>query len=404
MNREDDLAEYDELNIEEQKKPDLLSTAYFSDFLLRDELNKAITEVQFEHPSPVQQQCIPKAILGADILCQAKSGTGKTAVFVLASLNQMNVIEKETSVLVICHTKELAIQIKNEFLRFVTHFNNGDKLNKITVDAFYGGNPVDEDITKLQNGLPTIFIGTPGRTLDLLNRRVVYFRHVKHFIVDEVDECISELGKRYDIQRILYNTPLNKQTMMFTATLSDETKKDCLKFLRDPHIVLVGEESKLTLHGLQQSYCYTKENDKMTILEKIISNVKYTQMVIFVRDKFRAKFLADNLRRKNIPASEIHSGMHTNQRMEKYKRFKDVQDRVLVTTNLMARGIDFQDVNVVVNYDMPECAETYLHRVGRAGRFETKGSAFTFVESVADTEVLNNVQSRFDVSIKVLEL
>lgn len=397
MHKEEELAAYDENKVTQQEKLGLVSTAYFSDFLLKDELNRSITEVQFDHPSEVQQQCIPKAILGADILCQAKSGTGKTAVFVLASLNQINPIENETSILVICHTKELAIQIKNEYKRFTTNFKN------ITVDSFYGGNSVEEDIKKLEKGSPTIFIGTPGRTFDLLNRRVLYFRHVKHFIVDEVDECIADLAKRFDIQRILYKTPLNKQSMMFTATLNEETKQDCLKFLKDPHVVLVGEESKLTLHGLKQTYCVVEERNKLNMLENIIDSTEFTQMVIFVRDKYRAKFLASTLKKKGFPTQEIHSGMTTNERMAMYKRFKEVQDRILVTTNLMARGVDFQDVNVVVNYDMPENAETYLHRVGRAGRFETKGSAFTFVEGAKDKEVLRDVQARFEVSIKDME-
>ncbi|KAM0675477.1 Suppressor of the cold-sensitive snRNP biogenesis mutant brr1-1 [Gurleya vavrai] len=393
MHKEDDLAEYEERQVNDEKTMQLVSTAYFKDFLLRDELLQSIQDVQFEHPSEVQQKCIPRAMLGADILCQAKSGTGKTAVFVLASLHQLQPIEKETSILVIVHTKELALQVKNEYARFINHFS------KINVEEFYGGRSIEEDVKRLENGAPTIFIGTAGRTLDLLQRRMIYFRHVKHFIIDEVDECFSDLGMRFDIQRILYKTPLKKQTMMFTATLSQEMKKDCLKFLTDPHVVLVGEESKLTLHGLSQSYALVADENKFSMLENILDSSEFVQMVIFVRDKFRAKNLANLMARKGFPSIDIHSDMTTEERMKRYQRFKEVKDRILVTTNLMARGIDFQDVNLVINYDMPESAETYLHRVGRAGRFETKGTAITFVESAADTTVLNDVQSRFEVSI-----
>jgi len=372
----------------------VISTAYFKDFLLRDELNNSIQDVQFEHPSEVQQLCIPKAILGVDILCQAKSGTGETAVFVLSTLQQLTPVEKETSIIVIVHTKELALQVKNEYVRFTNHFKG------VTIEEFYGGRPIEEDFKRLENGLPTIYIGTPGRTLDLLNKRMVYFRHVKHFIIDEVDECLSDLPMRYDIQQIFIKTPLQKQTMMYTATLPEEIKIDCLKFLREPHIISIGEEKKLTLHGLSQSYCMVREDEKFKMLETILDNTEFTQLVIFSRDKHRAAWLTRQLRAKGFPAIDIHSAMSTSERMERFKRFKEVKERILVTTNLLARGIDVQDVNIVINYDMPESAETYLHRVGRAGRFETKGSAITFVESAADTTILNDVQSRFEVSIK----
>ncbi|KAM0686132.1 Suppressor of the cold-sensitive snRNP biogenesis mutant brr1-1 [Conglomerata obtusa] len=393
MQKEDELIEYEEKQPQKTPQIKLVSTSYFKDFLLRDELNQSLLDVQFEHPSEVQQQCIPKAILSADILCQAKSGTGKTAVFVLASLHQVTPIENETSILVLVHTKELAHQVKNEYKRFVNH------LPKISVEDFYGGRSIEEDLKRLENGSPTVFIGTAGRTLDLLNRRMVHFRHVKHFIIDEVDECLFNIEMRYDIQRIFYKTPLAKQTMFFTATLNEEMKKLCLQFLRDPHVVLVGEESKLTLHGLNQSYVIVEEKNKVGALENILDGTEFTQMVIFVNDKFRARNLSDILARKGFPTVSIHSDLKTEERMERYKRFKDVKERILITTNLMARGMDFQDVNLVVNYDMPDCAETYLHRVGRAGRFETKGTAITFVETAADTTVLNDVQSRFEVSI-----
>lgn len=394
MPSESELSAYEEHEPSHKKQPTLISTAYFKDFLLRDELNTSIQDVQFEHPSEVQQLTIPKAILGVDILCQAKSGTGKTAVFVLSTLHQLQPIDKETSIVVLVHTKELALQVKHEYLRFITHFQN------VTVEEFYGGRSIEEDAKKLENGSPTIFIGTPGRTLDLLNRRMVYFRHVKFFVIDEVDTCIVDLSMRYDIQRIFYKTPVNKQTMMFTATLSEEIKGDCLKFLKTPHVICVDEERKLTLHGLSQSYCMVKEADKLQRLEDLIDNTEFTQLVIFVRDKGRASWLTRQLKGKGFPAVDIHAGMTTQERMERFKRFKEVKERILVTTNLMARGIDVQDVNVVVNYDMPEDADTYLHRVGRAGRFETKGVAVSFVESAADVTILNDIQARFELSIK----
>lgn len=396
MTSHDDLQDYDETQHTTQKDLDIDTKVYFKDFSLKDELMRSITDVQFEHPSKVQQLCIPKAILGVDILCQAKSGTGKTAVFVLSTLQQVNPIEKETLVVTVVHTKELALQVKNEFLRFTKGLN-------ITVDCFYGGQPLVDNINVLKDGQPNIVIGTPGRLLHLLNERFLKFNHVKHFVMDEVDELISDLSMRWDVQQIFTKTPVNKQTMMFTATMNKETQLDCLKFLRDPHVISVDEEKKLTLHGLLQNYMMVNESDKLARLEELIDNTDFTQLVIFVREKGRAGWLSRQLKNKGFPSVEIHAGMSVAERMSRFQRFKDVKERILVSTDLMARGIDVADVNVVINYDMPDTADTYLHRVGRAGRFETKGTAISFVESASDVTVLNDVQSRFEVNIKNLD-
>ncbi|EJW03725.1 hypothetical protein EDEG_01983 [Edhazardia aedis USNM 41457] len=445
MAKTDDLLEYHDRQITTSSSSK--TTHYFKDFLLRDELNESIKDIQFEHPSDVQQQCIPKAILGCDILAQAKSGTGKTAVFVLSVLQQIK--DSQLSCVCLVHTKELAQQVCNEFKRFVRHFKFDVK-----VEEFYGGVSVENDLVRLgksekadtfnpgyanrfkvhsaersdhgfgsrindsrtgiminESNEPTIFIGTPGRTLDLLKRNAVDFSRVKHFVMDEVDELLVDLSMRKTVQDIFFHTPVQKQTMLFTATLNDEIKETCLLFLKDPHVVIIDEEKKLTLHGLQQFFVTTQYAEglnettpKFKVLENIIDNTEFNQMVIFVRDKHRAKILAKLLRINAFPAIEIHSGMDVKTRLESFLRFKNLKERILIATNLMARGIDVQDVNVVVNFDMPECAETYLHRVGRAGRFETKGIAISLLESPADKTILNDVQARFEVSIKEMAL
>ncbi|KAG0436848.1 Spliceosome RNA helicase DDX39B [Dictyocoela muelleri] len=385
----------------EEKPQDKLSNSTihctdFKDFLLRTELMDAIKDAEFEHPSEVQQQCIPKALMGVDILCQARSGTGKTNVFVISCLNQLHTIENETCVLVICHTKEMADQIKNEFVRL-------GKYLKVSVECFYGGNDVSQDAERLKKGQPTIVVGTIGRILDLLKNRYLHFRHLKHLVIDEVDHIISNLDQRADLQEIIYETPVKKQTMMFTATLSEENKRTCLLFLRNPLEVYV-DEKKLTLHGLTQSYLKVKENEKEDKLMKILDMQEVSQCVIFVSSKHRAKYLARFLNKNGFPSIEIHSDLTAKERISRFNDFKDLKFRIMIATDLMARGIDVQEVNLVINYDMPRNADIYLHRVGRAGRFETKGSAISFVSTEEDVVVMNDVQSRFEVSVTNFEI
>jgi ATP-dependent RNA helicase UAP56/SUB2 len=393
---DDELVEYQERPRARQRKqkPKTYSAAQFKDFLLRDELNKAIKEAAFEHPSEIQQMCIPKAILGQDILCQAKSGTGKTAVFVLSTLQQLRIVEKETSIVVVVHTKEMAEQVRHEYLRFSKFFDN------VTVAAFYGGTSVKDDIDQLAAAAPTVVIATPGRLAALVRYKDLSLKHVQFFIIDECDNILDRLRMRYDVQSVFTKTPRKKQTMMFTATLNESTKDVCIRFLSSPFEVKVDEESKLTLYGLKQMYAKVTAENKDNMLEGILNNFQYDQAVIFASSKESATRIANVLNSKKFPTIEIHSSLSTEERKERLGKFKEFGYRILVTTDLMSRGIDIQRINLVINYDMPDGPETYLHRVGRAGRFETEGASITFVGSDEDTAILNEIQSRFEVSIE----
>lgn len=388
---DEELVEYEERMINSKDETRIM-TADFKDFLLRDELMQGIKDAEFEHPSEVQQKCIPKALMGVDILCQAKSGTGKTGVFVLSCLNQLNVIEKETSVLVIVHTKEMANQVAEEFRRLGKYLN-------VTVGAFFGGEDLESDVSKLKNGQPTIVVGTVGKIWDLVRNRHLIFRHLKHFVIDEVDHIMRNLEMRADLQSIIYETPLEKQTMMFTATLNEENKQTCLLFLRNPLEVYV-DDKKLTLHGLSQSYLKIKPDDKDEAVIRILDTQEVSQCVIFTSNKQRAQRLSRILNSKGFPSVDIHSGMSINERIKRFSEFKNLKYRIMVSTDLMARGIDIQEINLVINYDMPRNSEIYLHRVGRAGRFETKGMAISFIWDEQDIVIMNDVQSRFEVNVE----
>jgi ATP-dependent RNA helicase UAP56/SUB2 len=365
----------------------------FRDFLLKPELLRAIVDCGFEHPSEVQHECIPQAILGTDILCQAKSGMGKTAVFVLASLQQIDTSVKAVKVLVICHTRELAYQIKHEFDRFAKYFPD------VKTGVVYGGMPIAKDIEMLKDNCPHVLIGTPGRLLGLLKNKDLKLDKVSQFILDECDKCLEKLDMRKDVQQVFVETPKKKQVMMFSATMTAETRDICKKFMADPHEIRVDEESKLTLHGLLQYYAKLQEKEKNRKLNDLLDALEFNQVVIFVKSVQRAVALDKLLVECSFPSIAIHSGLSQEDRIARYKQFKEFQKRIMVSTDLFGRGIDIERVNIVINYDMPGDSDSYLHRVGRAGRFGTKGLAITFVTSDEDADVLKKVQERFEVNI-----
>jgi len=373
-----------------------IHTSGFRDLLLKPELLRAITDCGFEHPSEVQHECVPQAILGMDVLCQAKSGMGKTAVFVLATLQQLEVTEGQVSVLVMCHTRELAFQIAKEYERFSKYMSD------IKVSVFFGGVPITKDKETLKSNCPSIVVGTPGRLLALIREKDLNLKNLKHFILDECDSMLEKLDMRRDVQEIFKQTAHQKQVMMFSATLDSSVRAVCKKFMQDPLEVFVDDDTKLTLHCLQQHYAKLKDAEKNRRLFSLLDVLDFNQVVIFVKSVPRCVALNDLLTEQNFPSIAIHRGMSQDERLSHYKEFKDFKKRILVATNLFGRGMDIERVNIVFNYDMPEDSNTYLHRVARAGRFGTKGLAVTFVSSDEDAAVLNKVQERFDVQISEL--
>mmetsp|Transcript_39533 Transcript_39533/g.71188 ORF Transcript_39533/g.71188 Transcript_39533/m.71188 type:complete len:420 (-) Transcript_39533:89-1348(-) len=371
-----------------------ITASGFKDFLLKDDLLKAVVDCGFEHPSEVQHACIPQAMLGTDILCQAKSGMGKTAVFVLSCIQNLDISESVVKVLVLCHTRELAFQIEHEFKRLGKHVEG------LKTGAVFGGRPLetDKELMKPAN-CPHVVVGTPGRCLQLVRDGSMKLDSLSTFVLDECDRCIDQLDIRRDVQQVFIKTPKKKQVMMFSATLSKDTREICKKFMRDPHEITVESESKLTLHGLLQYYVKLDEKTKNKKLFDLLDALEFNQVVIFVKSVQRAVALDKLLVECNFPSIAIHSGLNQEDRIARYKQFKEFQKRIMVSTDLFGRGIDIERVNIVINYDMPDESDSYLHRVGRAGRFGTKGLAITFVSTDEDSEVLKKVQERFEVNI-----
>merc|ERR1712110_73109 len=251
----------------------------------------------------------------------------------------------------------------------------------------------------LKDSCPHVLIGTPGRVLGLLREKDLKMDKLTQFVLDECDKCLDKIDMRKDVQQIFIETPKKKQVMMFSATMNSDARAVCKKFMQDPHEIRVDEESKLTLHGLLQYYAKITEKEKNRKLNDLMDSLEFNQVVIFVKSVQRAVALDKLLVECNFPSIAIHSGLNQEDRIARYKQFKEFQKRIMVSTDLFGRGIDIERVNIVINYDMPEDSDSYLHRVGRAGRFGTKGLAITFSADDEDATVLKQVQERFEVSI-----
>merc|ERR1711865_1121880 len=266
----------------------------------------------------------------------------------------------------------------------------------------YGGIPIAKDKEMLKDDCPHVLIGTPGRVLALANDGDMKLDKLTHFVLDECDKCLEKLDMRGDIQKIFMKTPKKKQVMMFTATMPKEMRDVCKKFMTDPHEISVDDESKLTLHGLLQYFVKLEEKEKNRKLNDLLDALEFNQVVIFVKSVQRAIALDKLLVECNFPSIAIHSNLEQKERIARYKQFKDFQKRIMVSTDLFGRGIDIERVNIVINYDMPIESDSYLHRVGRAGRFGTKGLGISFVSSDEDSGVLKKVQERFEVNVQDL--
>ncbi|PNP51163.1 hypothetical protein THARTR1_08225 [Trichoderma harzianum] len=347
------------------------------------------------HTTHLQQTCIPQALLGGDIICQAKSGLGKTAVFVLATLQQVEPVNGEVSVVVMCHTRELAYQIRDEYNRFSKYMPD------IKTGVFYGGTPIKNDVETLKSKdtCPHIIVGTPGRLKALVRDKALRLGSVRIFVLDECDKMLDQPDMRTDVQDVFRATPQQKQVMMFSATLSEAIKPICRKFMQNPTEHYVDEDTKLTLHGLQQYYIKLEEREKNRKLNELLDDLQFNQVIIFVKSTVRATELDKLLRECNFPSIAVHSGVSQEERIRRYKEFKEFKKRICVATDVFGRGIDIERINLAINYDLSNDASSYLHRVGRAGRFGTKGLAISFVSSEQDQEVLKEIEKRFEVAL-----
>lgn len=385
---DDELSDYDETNklpVKQQNTQHI--TTSFTDFSLHDQLLLNIKNAQFENPSPVQSMAIPKFLLEKDILCQAKSGTGKTAVFVLSSI-ELAMRKREASTkdnsgsvvmnkfVVCCNTVEMVEQIKAEYKRFT---------NNITIESDF----IIGDIRQLL-------------AYDYRSNNTIF-----NLIVDECDQVIFN-----KLFTDLYNKIHPVSTTMFTATLIKKSKEECLKYLKNPYEIYVDDDTQLTLYGLKQFFKETAEKEKARYIKELYSSEndkdftvnigKINKSIIFCNKTQNAKYLKNIFSEIGIKSFYVTEFESPKERLNTIRVFKETKNVVLCTTDILSRGIDISDIDLVINYDIPPTPQTYLHRVGRAGRFETEGAAINLVNGIADRMRIREVMERYEVEINRL--
>ncbi|KOY84663.1 RNA helicase [bacterium 336/3] len=341
----------------------------FSQLPISEEMQQAIADMGFTEASPIQAEAIPIALEGRDVMGMAQTGTGKTAAFGIPALEQVDITEKQVQVLVLCPTRELALQVTDEFEKL-------SKYKKIKCVTVYGGDPIDRQIRALKAGAHVV-VGTPGRIIDHLERGTLKLDNVKVAILDEADEML-DMGFREDIEGILEELPFDRQTLLFSATMSKPILAIIQKFQNNPAIVKVVRK-ELTAENIEQLYYEIKGNAKVEVMCRLIDFYNLQLMLVFCNTKRKADEVVAELMERGYKAEAIHGDLNQRQREKVMKQFREGTINILVATDVAARGIDVSDVDAVFNFDVPLDPEYYVHRIGRTGRAGKSGKAFTFV-------------------------
>lgn len=368
--------------------------ASFDDMPLHQHLLRGIYSYGFEKPSSIQQRAIVPFTRGGDIIAQAQSGTGKTGAFSIGLLQRMDFRRPVTQGLVLSPTRELAQQTSEVISRIGEFLAEG----KTFCETFVGGTKVQDDMRKLQ-GRVIIAVGTPGRVVDVTKRSALKMDHLQVIVLDEADEMLSQ-GFSQQIYDIFNFVPKDIQIALFSATMPDDVLDLSTKFMRNPTRILVKRES-LTLEGIKQFVVSVEEENKELTLEDLFETVSIAQCVIFVSTRRKVDWLTSELRNHNHSVSSLHAEMPREERDKVMGTFRSGKTRVLITTDLVARGIDVHHVNVVINYDLPTNKESYLHRIGRGGRYGRKGIAINFV-SEKDAATLKEIEEHYHTQIEEL--
>lgn len=362
----------------------------FDDMNLKEELLRGIYGYGFEKPSAIQQRAIIPCIKGHDVIAQAQSGTGKTATFSIAILQKIDTAIRDCQALILAPTRELATQIQKVVLSL------GDYL-QAQCHACIGGTNVREDMRKLEAGCHVV-VGTPGRVHDMINRKVLRTSNIKLFVLDEADEMLSR-GFKDQIQDVFRMLPNDVQVILLSATMPIEVLEVSKYFMRNPVQILVKKE-ELTLEGIKQFYVNVKQEQwKLGTLCDLYDTLSITQSVIFCNTRRKVDQLTTEMTERHFTVSAMHGDMDQKERDLIMRQFRTGSSRVLITTDLLARGIDVQQVSLVINYDIPSVRENYIHRIGRGGRFGRKGIAINFITD-QDKRLLNDIEKHYNTTIE----
>lgn len=369
----------------------------FDEMPLHTNLLRGIYSYGFEKPSAIQQRAVVPFIQGGDIIAQAQSGTGKTGAFSIGLLQRMDMTRRCVQGLVLSPTRELAIQTE----QVISHI--GDFLadgNSAFCATFVGGTRVFDDIRKLDSGV-IVAVGTPGRVFDVIKRGALRAETLKVLVLDEADEMLSQ-GFSEQIYEIFKFLPKDIQVALFSATMPPDVLELTSKFMREPKRILVKKEA-LTLEGIKQFYVAVEEEYKLETLMDLYDSVSIAQSVIFCNTRRKVDWLADQMNLKQFTVSFMHADMPKGEREKVMATFRSGSSRVLITTDLLSRGIDVQHVSIVINFDLPANRESYLHRIGRSGRYGRKGVAINLV-AARDVGTLKELESFYNTQVDELPM
>jgi translation initiation factor 4A len=382
-----------ENNIENNKN-DNNDIESWEDLDAKMSLLRGIYNYGFEKPSPIQKKAIKPLFEKKDIIAQAQSGTGKTACFAIGALQLIDVDKSTPQVIILSPTRELSIQSKNVVDAL------GNQFSKLKTQLLIGGTSTEEDIKQLVNTPPHIIIGCPGRVHDMLKRGKLNKKDLILLIMDEADEMLSS-GFKEQVYTIFQFMPNNIQVALFSATMPPELNSLTEKFMRNPVKILVKSE-QLTLEGINQYYIAMENDDqKYETLKDIYGRISMSQCIIYCNSVKRVCDLYEVMKIDGFPVGQLHSNMEKEERMQHFEEFKSGRLRVLISSNVTARGIDIQQVSTVINFDVPNCIHTYLHRIGRSGRWGRKGVGINFITQ-RDNKKIKEIEKYYGTSIAEL--
>lgn len=357
------------LRLKKEERKQRMEHLKFEELNLSPEICKAVLDMGFEEATPIQSMAINVVKEGKDVIGQSQTGTGKTAAFGIPCLERVNPNDRRLQALILCPTRELAIQVSEEFRKLLKYKDD------IRVLPIYGGQPIDRQIAALKKGAQVV-IGTPGRVMDHMRRRTLKMETVQMMVLDEADEML-DMGFREDIELILSKIPEDHQTLLFSATLSPEILDITRRFLKNPEFIKVVRKA-LTVPNIEQAYFDVKERTKLDALTRIIDVYDPRLAIVFCNTKKRVDDLVELLQGRGYFAEGLHGDLKQPQRDKVMQKFRNGTIEILVATDVAARGIDVDDIDVVFNYDVPQDEEYYVHRIGRTGRAGRAGKAFTF--------------------------
>lgn len=345
----------------------------------------------FESPSPIQQRAIKPIIDGKDVIAQAQSGTGKTATFTIGALQRVNIAEHSTQVLILSPTRELSTQTS----KVVS--NLGSFMDGLKIQTIFGGSRIEEGSSFSSKNIPHIICGCPGRVHDMMRRDRISTKNIKLIILDEADEMLSS-GFKEQVYNIFQYLNSDIQVCLFSATLPDEINVITEKIMRNPVKIYVKRE-QLTLEGISQYYVAVNDDrEKYVTLKDIFSFLTLSHTIIYCNSIKRVQDLFEAMCEDGFPVCRIHSNMDKNERDKSFNDFRNGISRVMISSNVTARGIDVQQVSVVINFDLPKCVHTYLHRIGRSGRWGRKGVGINFITR-RDVMQLKKIEEHYSTQI-----